>query len=31
MTVLKEMFKEEKERLIKMEKFYRRKVLEMPK
>lgn len=31
MAVLKEIFKEEKERLIKMEKFYRRKILEMPK
>lgn len=31
MPVLKEMFKEEKERLIKMKKFYEDKILELPK
>jgi len=31
MAVLKEMFKEEKERLIKMKKFYMDKIMELPK
>lgn len=31
MAILKEMFKEEKERLLKMEKFYMDKILELPK
>src|SRR4030067_3864211 len=31
MAVLKEMFKEEKERLIKMKKFYMGKIFELPK
>ena len=31
MAVLKEMFKEEKERLIKMKKFYTDKILELPR
>jgi len=31
MAVLKEMFKEEKERLIKMKKFYMDKILELPR
>jgi len=30
MAILKEMFKEEKERLLKMEKFYMDKILELP-
>jgi len=31
MAVLKEMFKEEKERLLKMKKFYMERILEFPK
>ncbi len=31
MTILKEMFKEEKERLLKMKKFYINKIQELPK
>jgi ribosomal protein L27 len=31
MAVLKEMFKEEKERLLKMKKFYEDKIIELPK
>jgi len=31
MAVLEEMFKEEKERLLKMKKFYMGKILELPK
>jgi hypothetical protein len=31
MAILKEMFKEEKERLIKMKKFYMDKIMELPK
>ncbi len=31
MAILKEMFKEEKERLLKMEKFYMDKIRELPK
>ena len=31
MAVLKEMFKEEKERLLKMKKFYEDKILELPR
>ena len=31
MAVLKEMFREEKERLIKIKKFYTDKILELPK
>jgi hypothetical protein len=31
MAVLKEMFREEKERLLKMKKFYMGKILELPR
>jgi hypothetical protein len=31
MAVLKEMFKEERDRLIKIRKFYRDKILELPR
>ncbi len=31
MAVLKEMLKEEKERLLKMKKFYEDKIIELPK
>ncbi|MDD5622243.1 MAG: hypothetical protein PHQ09_03645 [Actinomycetota bacterium] len=31
MVILKEVFKEEKERLLKMKEFYMEKVLELPK